>query len=83
MQGTPRAAFRNLFGRAPRVGEGALGGDRHVGVDPRIQPLDARQIRAGELQGRELPLANFCRGGADRQIGERFVSGSHPRTIGV
>ena len=55
---------------APRVGERALRGDGHVGVQLRIQPFDAREVRLRELD-RADPLPVERLGGfQDGEVGQ-------------
>ena len=77
--GTPSSG-RSWPARAARVGlvglgERALGEDDAVGVEPRVQALDALEGGLDDLTGRDLPVAHQARllGGAG--VGE--IGGVH------
>ena len=67
-----------------RVAARTLGGDGHEAGEPVVEPFDARQIRLGQLDGRQASLGDQRRGlgdGEEVQVGGHRLSPSAARTL--
>ena len=68
VQRTPAASGRDLGVRLSRRREGALGHERHVGIEPCVEGRDTCERRLDQLERRQLPGRNHACGVGQRQV---------------